>query len=549
MFAMKQEDLAEQQRLAEARQTLWRRLGAFVAMFIVGMGFQSQVPTDWDAWDYAAQAIQGHSSDLLLGRWFHVATMRAAYLIASIPGQLSLPDAWAVMQATNLAIMSAAVAVGMAWTGRLTGSSAAEVVFALLFITGPMFGIYAGSIMTEPLTLLALSTGFWAWQRGIQADSRRVLWALAAGACLGVAVNVREPALLLCAWPVVSALAGKVRRRWAMLSATAGGAILVLGIGVLMAWSWYPVEYTGRTYWQNLAHWTADMAVEREQFAIQPLRQVWLQVQYSLAASPVATVLILPAVVWAVRRRQPIGWLALAATAYLLIVLVNHDLAVNPRFVMPWLWVMGPVVGLAVARACTKRGSEAGRRLLVAMALILAGGLVALTVGFSHLQRYYFGYNDKMARVYEALYNIRGDALIIAGPGTPVAYHLNRLELKDFQVIGSGWGWPKDDVSDGRAARTGQQVLADRLRAAAVAGRPIWVNMDRDMWDLVNRDSGEFEMLEAAGDQYQQIHGPARRAYLPMVQWRPLHLPMNRRESDNSGRADRPPPEVVPLPD
>jgi hypothetical protein len=291
------------------------------------------------------------------------------------------------------------------------------------------------------------------------------------------------------------------------------------------------------------------MAVEREQFAIQPVRQLWLQVQYSLAASPVATVLVVPAVVWALLRRRRIGWLAVGATAYLLIVLVNHDLAVNPRFVMPWLWVMGPVIAQAVARVCIEPSRSAGRNLVIAMAAILAGGLVSLAVGYSHLQRYYFDYNAKMAAIYEALYNIRGDALIVAGPGTPVAYHLNRLGMKDFQVIGSGWDWPKAQQGADGSVRPAEQVLARRLTRAAQAGRPLWVNMDRDMWELVNRESGEFEMLQAVSDQYQQIHGPARRAYLPMVQWKPLHLRVDPGESDTNGGADRQPPELVPLPD
>ncbi|MFW5841294.1 MAG: phospholipid carrier-dependent glycosyltransferase, partial [Planctomycetota bacterium] len=520
----------------EARRTMWRRLGAFVAMFPVCWGYQSPIPTDWDAWDYSAQAIQGHSSDLLLGRWYHIAVMRGAYLVGSIQGQISLLDAYTVMQSVNMALMAGAVAVGMAWTRRLTGSAAAEVVFALLFLTGPMFGIYGSSIMTEPLALLTIALGFWAWQRGIQAERRNALWALLAGALLGVAINIREPALLLAAWPVVSVFAQKPRNRWAMLAAAAGGALATLGFGVLMAWAWYPVGYTGRTYWQNIAGWTASMSEERQQFAIQPPRQLLLVAQFALAAAPVAAVLALPAGIWAARKRTPTAWLAVGSLPYLLIVLVNHDLAVNPRFIMPWLWVLGPVVAHAVAAVCVERGRNVARNLLITMAVILGLGLGTLAVGWSQLQRYHFGYVRQMARAYEALWNIRSDAVIIAGPATPIAYHFNRLEIKDFRVIGSTWDWP-------RAAedQTPAEALAERIEEARNQRRPLWVNMDAKMWALVNRESGEFETVQQVAEQFLQVQ---RKGYWPMVLW--IGLSDSQLPGDNDPQDTEGPSLVAP---
>ena len=479
---------------------------AFVAMFLVGMALQAPVPTDWDAWDYSAQAIRGHSSDLLLGRWWFIATMRAAFLIASGITDISIPDAYGVMQAVNGVFMAAAVAVGMAWTGRLTRSVTAEVVFAALAITGPTFGVYTMSIMTEPMTLLLLATAFWAWQRGVESDRHGLRWALLAGAALGIVADIREPAALLCAWPIVSCLVQKPRRRWPMLGVAVAAGAVTLGVGIAMAWQWYPVAYTGRTYWQNMQSWTADMARERSQFAVRPLHQLWVVLQYSVAASPVTTVLAVPAIVWGFARRRTAAWLAAGAGPYFVTLLLNHDMSVNPRFMLPLLWTLLPLVSLAVAEVAAAGASLWSRRSVAAVAGVVLLGGGAFAAGWPALARFHFGYVDSMTKMYVAMSRIRPDALIVAGPGTPIVYHFKRLGLKQFEVVGSGWGWP--DSAEALRARIAQ------AKSREGGFRPVWINDDRATWDLVNRDSGEFDMLQEAVAPWEKVSPPG---YEPMA--------------------------------
>ena len=49
-------------------------------MLAIGLAFRTEHLTHWDSWDYTAQAICRHSSDLFLGRWWFIAFMRAAYI-------------------------------------------------------------------------------------------------------------------------------------------------------------------------------------------------------------------------------------------------------------------------------------------------------------------------------------------------------------------------------------------------------------------------------------------------------------------------------------
>lgn len=493
-------------RAARRRGASLRRAVAFCLMLALAWAYRAEHLTDWDAWDYAAQAIQGHSSDLLLGRWWFIASLRGAYLAAHRVLGVARLDAYVAMQALCAAFMAAGVVAGMAWTYRLTRSATAEIAFALLVIPGPMFGIYASAVMTEGLTLLAVGASFLAWEAAMRSARRGGALALLAGLCFGIAINVREPAVLLCAWPILSCLTDRPRRGWRLLALALAGTALTLALGVAMAWAWYPAAWTGRTYWQNLGQWTAWMSAERAQFGVDIGRQASLLARYTAAASPAALALVLPAAAWAVVRGRRLRWLTVAALPYLVSLALNHDLSVNPRFVMPAVWMLSPVIAGALAAARRARPRLRFPREVVWAALLAAQG-AALLAGWGLLGRTYFDYARSQERIHHAMVRMPSDALVIAGPGTPVARYLLRLGEKDFRVIGSGWRWPDS-----------RQRLARRIDEALGRGRPVYANLSPTDWKRIARESGEWRMLRDVAARYRRIY---RSDTNPMVRLAP----------------------------
>ena len=103
---------ADPSRRAERRRRWLRRGAAFAAMVAVGMIYRAQHLTHWDSWDYASQAIAGESSALLLGRWWYIAAMRAAYLVGRGLFGLDAGNAHLAMQADPGAVIDGATLDG-----------------------------------------------------------------------------------------------------------------------------------------------------------------------------------------------------------------------------------------------------------------------------------------------------------------------------------------------------------------------------------------------------------------------------------------------------
>jgi len=455
---------------------------AFVAMLAAALVFRAEHLSDWDSWDYAAESICGHSSDLLLGRWWFVAAMRAAYLAGRGIFNLGPLDGYLPMQAACAFLMAAAVVAGMVWTYRLTRSVAAEVIFAALIVSGPLFGIYASAVMTEGATLLMLTLALLGWERAISAKRSGWVPAFLAGLSFGVAVDMREPAVLLGAWVIISCLVDRPAGFWRLLAAGLAGAALTIGIGVLGAWAWYP--WAGG-YWANIARWAGWMAAERLQFGVSIVENAGLVAMFAFAAAPVLALGVLPAGLWSFMRRRRLFWLAVAAGPYVGSLLINHDLSVNPRFVLPAVWLLAPVLAAAINAWLVRRPGRSALRLAAAGCIIIAFGAMVVTAGWGQLQKYYFQYTRSQHRMYRVMLRLPADAVVIAGPGTPVAYYLNRLGVKRFTVIGSGWSWP-----GGR--------LAERIAEELDSHERVYANLDGADWLRTFRKSQEWDQLSEA---------------------------------------------------
>jgi hypothetical protein len=456
-------------------------------MLAVAALFRVDGLTHWDSWDYASQAISGHSSDLLLGRWWFLALMRSAWLAGRHVFALRPLEGFLAMQLVCALSAAGAVVAGMAWTRRLSGSVTGELVFAAFAITSPLFGRYAAAVMTEAPTLLVISLAFLAWEKALEARTlrRAQAWALAAGLLLGAMISMREQAVTLLAWPLVSCVIDRPAHRGRLLLVGAGGAALALGVGVLGAWLWHP--WVEVSFWERISLWIRSMRAERE---LHPPRLAanlgWIWT-FMLTAGSCATLLALPAILWvALAHRRRLPGVLIAVTPYFLTLAINHDLSVNSRFILPGFWLIAPVVAAFVAAvlAWVRRWARP----------LVAGVLVAVLSG-----QLYFGYRGaesyhfRSARQREESLRVMVDlprtAVVIPGPSTPVAYYLNRLGYKRFEVVGSGWAWPGDAL--GRQIHT---FVRDR--------RAVYAYMDSAAWTNGTRPCDEWETLKKTASRY-----------------------------------------------
>ncbi len=523
----------------------YRRAVACCAMLAAAMVYRSDCLTDWDSWSYAGLAVTQHSSYLLLGRWWFIATMRAAYLAGSALGVGPL-EAYLVMQAVCSLMMAAALWVAMAWVYRLTRSAAAEVLLAVLVVPGPLYGIYASAVMTEGMTLLMLTLAFWAWEKAI-AGGRPATWAALAGAAMGVAIDIREPALLLAAWPIVSCFIDKPARPWRLLTTAAAGAVVTLGIGIYGGYAWHDPP---SAYFAKIAAWSSDMAAEEQKFHQPILALLWsnvvCMVKYSCACSPVVAILALPLIAAAIVRafsRDPSGsdentasedvritndtnlaepnlkgtshvslsncngsrcrvsalpvgsrlngtshasrrllWLAAATLPYVCWMLLNHDLCVNPRYPMPLVWILAAVTAGLVDTAVVGQRARYRLRLATAAGVLLALSAGIVAAAWDKGAGTYFRFAQSQQQVYTAMLDLPDNSVVIAGPGTMTAAYLRQVGGKDFRIIPSGWKWP------------GEQ-LPQAVQAYLDQGRPVYANLDGANWEPAARDAGEWVTL------------------------------------------------------
>jgi hypothetical protein len=352
---------------------------------------------------------------------------------------------------------------------------------------------------------------------------RAVLWAFASGLAFGVAVDVREPVLLVAAWPLASCLVDRRRGRWRLLAAAGAGAAITLAVGVLGAWALYP--WTGMavrrlagidvdvSYFVGMGKWMEQMAREKMQFPLSVAQNLVFLFKYGASEIPVAAFLAVPAVAWAALRFRKGLWLTVALLPLVALLVLDHTLQVNPRHPLPLLWLLTPVVAAALEGWAAAIAKSPRRRIGIALAVVLAGNGAALTyaLGFQVIREEYYDYVRRHQQAYAAMRQMPGDAVVVAGPGTPAAYFLTRVKEKNFEIIASGWAWPQNL----------KEIIDQRMRA----GQDVYVYWDLAGWSGSIRKSGEWDQLQEAVSEYRLADAPPPFRKLAMP--RPASAPAN----------------------
>jgi hypothetical protein len=196
-----------------------------------------------------------------------------------------------------------------------------------------------------------------------------------------------------------------------------------------------------------------------------------------------------------------LGMLGLLAD---LVMLINHDLSVNPRYLLTGMVGLAPVCGWGLA--------ELFRHAPWRTALLTAGLAILTIVSFVQISPslYWQDYHARAAAAYlERIRAFPWNAGFIVGARSPLVNFYAGIEARpNWKTISPGSGWPDDKLGE---------AIDDLL----LAGRVVYVDFDPDIWQYGARGRSREEKglrlirerycLKLVADQlYQIVDRPTR---------------------------------------
>jgi hypothetical protein len=173
-----------------------------------------------------------------------------------------------------------------------------------------------------------------------------------------------------------------------------------------------------------------------------------------------------------------------------LLMLANHDLAVNPRYLLTGLLGLAAVCGWSLAELVASHR-------VWAIPLLL--GLLTLTKGtYNNMAKELYGqqWAARAARDYLAkIESLPWNSALIVGARTPLANMYSYVGARPYwKIVPSGSGWPDDRL---------EEMIDEFL----IAGRFVYVDFDPELWQLglrmENREGAGLEMIKR---EYRLIH-------------------------------------------
>jgi hypothetical protein len=447
--------------------------------------------SDWDGFDYTVHVVQHKPSTLGLGRALFLGYNSGLWELAHTWAGLSPEKAYLALRYGVIAQAGAGVIGVYALCKELTESRLASFFGALIVSLSPYYIIYSGRAMSEVPGLLALSWSLWWMARSLRTGKTGRF--LAAAALLGLSANIREFAVFY--FPFIPVAARIYKGRWRIGFVAFLIAVVCAFVGMIF-WKLYD-----DLYWGEVVKWYRLSAAERR---IHPVTSANLGffADYAFNCSVIVLVITPLAVIWLwsrprLRALAALGLLGLAAN---LALLANHDLAVNPRYLMTGL------VGLAAA--CGWCLAELIRRHRVWAAPLLLG-LIVLTKGtYNHMAKELYDqqWGARAARDYVAkITDLPWNSAFIVGARTPLIHFLAGVKARPYWLtIAPGSGWPDDK-------------LGEAIQDFFYAGRKVYVDFDPELWQKgareVSREAVGLEMikreyrLEHVRDSFYRILG------------------------------------------
>lgn len=437
--------------------------------------------SDWDGFDYTVHVVQHEPSTLGLSRALFLAYNSVLWEIAHHWIGLAPEKAYLVVRYGVIAQAGAGV-IGMYALGKeLTASRLAAFFSALIVSLAPYYIIYSGRAMSEIPGLLALSWSLWWMARSLRTGKTGQF--LMAAALIGLSANIREFAVFYL--PFIPIAARIYRGRW-----RAGCVAFILAVICAFAGMIFWKLYDD-LYWIEVVKWYRLSAAERR---VHPVTSANLRffADYAFNCSVIISTLAPLALVWLwskprLRALLALGLVGLAAN---LALLANHDLAVNPRYLLTGLIGLAAVCGWCLA--------ELIRRYRVRAAPLLLG-LILLTKGsYNHMAKELYGqqWSARAARDYVAkIADLPWNSAFIVGARTPLVHFLAGVEARPFWLaITPGAPWPDDK-------------LDEAIQDFFYAGRKVYVDFDPEIWQSGAREkSREAAGLEMIKREYRLEH-------------------------------------------
>ena len=444
--------------------------------------YQDEFISDWDGFDYTTYTVQHLPSALGLGRSLFLGYNYLLWELARRWFAVPPEHAYLVLRYGVIA-QAGPVIVGMyALCKELTGSRFAATLGALLVAASPYFIIYSGRSMSEIPGYLALGWSLWWMLRSLRRGQTAGF--LLAAALVGLSANIREFAVFYLPFIPIAARVYGSSWRLGLL----GFAIAALcAFGGMIFWAWYDTD----NYIRAVVNWWGLSTQERK---MNPVTGINLRffVDYAFNCSAVVAIATPLALIWlwAQRTLPALLWLGIFGLLADAVLIANHDLSVNPRYMLTGLFGLAPVCGWCIAELSRRHRARA---------LPLVLGLVVLTKGsYNHMARELYGqqWSARAARSYVArIENLPWNAGFIVGARTPLVHFLAGVGARPYWLtISPGAGWPDENLD---------QAIQDFF----YAGRLVYVDFDPDLWQTGAREtSREADDLARIKERYKLEH-------------------------------------------
>ena len=419
--------------------------------------FQDRYITDWDGFDYTVCVVRGVPSPLGLGRALFIGFYHLLWNALRQTQLIQPENAHLVLRYGAILLSGPATAGIYALTRELTLNRRAALAAGVLFAISPVYIVYSGRPMSEIPGLFMLNWSLWWLVRSLRlGQTGRFL--LAAGA-VGLSANVREIAIFYLPFIVLAAL--EAGRRW-----VAGLFGLLAAVLVSISGMAFWALRRGYLYVDEVAAWYRLSSTER-QFHPVTLKNFSMFGDYSYDCS-VAVVFLVPisiGLLWRRRELRSLLWLGLTGLLADMTLLVNHDLSVNPRYLLVGMVGLAPLCGWGLAElfSCFRW-----------QATIPAAGLICLTFvnyiqqgpGIYWQERHALATVEYLKRIESFPWN----SAFVVGARTPlVNFYAGIRARPNWKTIAPGAGWPDDRVTE---------VIREML----MSGRVVYVDFDPEIW-------------------------------------------------------------------
>jgi hypothetical protein len=440
--------------------------------------FQDQFISDWDGFDYTSYAVQGLPTSLGLGRALFLGYNHLLWRIANEWFNMPAEQAYLVLRYAVIAQSGPATVGIYALCKEMTASRLAAGFGALLVAISPYYIVYSGRGMSEIPAFLMLSWSLWWMLRSLRLG--RAIGFLIAAFLVGLSANLREFAVFYLPFiPLAARIYG-----YGWIHGLKALALAVFGaFAGMIFWTFYQP-----TYLAGVFTWYTLSAQERKMHPV-TIDNFRFLFDFAYNCSSAVVIIAPLAFFWLWPRKNLRALFVLGCLGLLahLVLVANHDLPVNPRYLLTGLLGLAAICGWCLAELLKCHRIRA---------LPLLIGLVVLSKGaYNQMYREVDG-SEWAARAAKS-YISRIEAMpwnsaFIVGARSPLVNLYYWIGARPFwKAVSPGSGWPDDRLDE---------VIDDLL----LAGRVVYVDFDPDLWQVGSRkQSREGPGLEMIKQEYE----------------------------------------------